>query len=63
MFWYFTSGQGGSELMEIASRRPGAAECRNERHRARLESRRAGDVAHRDIERGKLGRWCRAKRG
>ena len=35
---------------------PGAAGCRNERHRARLVSRLAGDGAHRDIERGMLGR-------
>ena len=48
------SGQSGSEQIEIASWRPGAAECRNKRHRARLASRRAGDRAHRDIERGKL---------
>ena len=30
------------------------AECRNERHRPPFASRRAGDRAHRDIERGKL---------
>ena len=39
------------------------AECWNERHRARLASLRAEDRAHRDIERGKLGRWRRARRG
>ena len=50
-----TSGQSGSEQIEVARRRPGAADCRNERHRARLASRRGGDEAHRDIERGKLG--------
>ena len=57
MFWYYTSGQGGSEMMKVASRRPGAAECRNECQRALLESRRAGDGAHRDIERGKIDRF------
>ena len=48
-----------------ASRRRlgGRAECWNERHRARLASLRAGDGAHRDIERGKLGRWRRTRRG
>ena len=39
-----------------------AAECRNERHRARLASLRGEDVARRDIERGKLGRWHGARR-
>ena len=33
-----------------------------ERDRARLASLRAGDGAHRDIERGKLGRWRLAGR-
>ena len=41
--------------MEVARRRLGAAECRNERHRAQLASRRGGDGAHRDIKPGKLG--------
>ena len=44
--WYYTSGQSGFEQTEVARRRPGAAECRNERHRARLASRRGGDGAH-----------------
>ena len=34
--------------------RPGAVGCRNERRKARRAPRRAGDGAHRDIERGKL---------
>ena len=45
----------GSEQIEVARRGPGAAECRNERHRARLASRCGGDGAQRDVERGKLG--------
>ena len=53
--WYYTFGLSGSEQIEVARRRPGAAECRNERHMARLASRRGGDGAHMDIERGKLG--------
>ena len=40
----------------------GAAECWNERHRVRFASLSAGDGARRDIERGKLGRWRRARR-
>ena len=61
--WYYTCGESGSEQIEVANRRPGAAACRNERHRARLESRRGADGVHRDIERGNIGRWCRAQRG
>ena len=53
--WYCTSGESGSEQIEVARRRPGAAECWHERHRARHECRRGGDAAHTDIERGKLG--------
>ena len=41
------SGQGGSEQIEVASRRPGTGECRNERHRARLASRPPDDGTHR----------------
>ena len=48
------SGLSGNEQIEVASWRPGAAERRNERHRARLSSRRAGDGARREIGRGKL---------
>ena len=55
MFWYYVSGQSGSEQIEVANWRPGTADCRNEHHMARLASRRAGDGAHRDIERERRG--------
>ena len=59
---YYISGESGCQQEEAGRQRPGAAECWNERHRARLASLRAGDRAHRDIERGKLERWRRARR-
>ena len=41
--------------MKVRGWRPTTVECPNERHRAPLASRRAGDRVHADIERGKLG--------
>ena len=48
-------GQSGSVEFDVRSPNSTTVECRNEHHRPRLASRRAGDGAHRELERGKLG--------
>ena len=52
---YCICGQSGRGGIEVRSFKTTTVEWPNERHRARLASREAGDGAHWDRERGKPG--------